>query len=158
MPLLLCVIASQIHLKVMKFQEVAMENFANMAPGISFKQKNPINVIWTKPKVKAFSKWMKIKKLLYILTYKSRNFGRFLNFFLNSTFTRVKSKTLKNWLFLHFEDFDRWKKDLKISEFWTYFWTYFFNLTYMRVDLYASIYGNLFTSEVNITKLSGWTH
>jgi hypothetical protein len=56
MPLLLCVIASQIHLKVMKFQEVAMENFANMAPGISFKQKNPINVIWTKPKVKAFSK------------------------------------------------------------------------------------------------------
>ncbi len=64
----------------------------------------------------------------------------FLTFFNNSTYTRVKlleSKTLKNWLILHFEYFNGRNKGLKISEFWTYFWSYFSNSIYkhLRMEL-----------------------
>jgi hypothetical protein len=78
-------------------------------------------------------------------------FELFWNFFLNLTYTRVKIYqvwTLKNRLFLHFEDFNRWRKALKISEFWTYFWTHFFNSTYTRVDWYV----NIFCKHIDFSK------
>jgi hypothetical protein len=63
------------------------------------------------------------KGIPYILVYKSRNFGRFLELIFSIRLIRgsnfIKSKTLKNWLFLHFEGLIRRKKAFKISEFWT---------------------------------------
>jgi hypothetical protein len=49
--------------------------------------------------------------LPFILAYKSRHFGRFLELFFLILLIRgpnfIKSKTKKNWLFLHFEVFNR---------------------------------------------------
>ncbi len=83
---------------------------------------------------------LQFKKIPYILTYKSRNFGRFFEPFSSIQLIHgsnfIKSKTLKNWLFLHFEDFDRWLKALIISEVWRYFWTYV-SILLIRVSTYT---------------------
>jgi hypothetical protein len=113
--------------------------------------------MWTKlsPKKNMFDRKLSKKWIPYILAYNLRHFGRFLNFFsqfdLYAGQTLPSLKHLRIGYFFILKDFDKWKKDLKISEFWTYFWTYFFNSTYTRVDLYA---GRLIREYIRYSNLN----